>query len=524
MRDQLILLYSYLHGVWQYRWAALAIACVVAIIGWAVVYTLPNQYAAQAVVLVDTTSVMKPLLKGLSVESDTEEAGINIMSRVLLSRKNLKDVIQHTDMNLEVENSEALDKQVRELSKSIKLKLGGKRRGGSNIYELSYEGKSPELVYQVVSKLLNTLIENTLDSARSDTATAQQFLDQQINEYEDRLTMAEQKLAEFKRANVGFMPDEKGGYYTRLQREEAKLGDLRSQLRLGKRRYSAMLKQLEGETPLLGSGSYGASKLVKLRRYREQLEQLLTQYKEQHPDVKALRETIAELVASDNAASEEYAGTGSGDLVEFNPVYQDLKAEIHKASVDVETIKIQVQEQENTVQALKQEVDVLPGVEAGLAKLNRDYEITRERYLSLVTRRESARLTQAIGQSGSNIKFRIIDPPRVPTKPAGPNRLLYLTGVFLLAIAAGLGWGIFRYMLQPTLIDTSQVRDKIGFPLLGSVSLYLKPEHKFKRRLQLAGFLAVFSLLVITYGAAMFFNETGSEIVNAYIASRSAMI
>ncbi len=291
-----------------------------------------------------------------------------------------------------------------------------------------------------------------------------------------------------------------------------------------------MLKQLEGETPLLGSGSYGASKLVKLRRYREQLEQLLTQYKEQHPDVKALRETIAELVASDNAASEEYAGTGtgtgtgSGDLVEFNPVYQDLKAEIHKASVDVETIKIQVQEQENTVQALKQEVDVLPGVEAGLAKLNRDYEITRERYLSLVTRRESARLTQAIGQSGSNIKFRIIDPPRVPTKPAGPNRLLYLTGVFLLAIAAGLGWGIFRYMLQPTLIDTSQVRDKIGFPLLGSVSLYLKPEHKFKRRLQLAGFLAVFSLLVITYGAAMFFNETGSEIVNAYIASRSAMI
>ena len=524
MRDQLILLYSYLHGIWQYRWAALVIACVVAITGWAVVFALPNQYSSQAVVLVDTTSVMKPLLKGLSVESDTEEAGINIMSRVLLSRKNLKDVIEHTDMNLEMDDPEALDRRIRELSKSIKLKLSGKRRGGSNIYELSYEGKSPEMVYQVVSKLLNTLIENTLDSARSDTATAQQFLDNQINEYENRLTMAEQKLAEFKRANVGFMPDEKGGYYTRLQREEAKLDNLRSKLRLENRRYSAMLKQLEGEAPLLGSGSYGSSKVAKLRKYREQLEHLLTLYKEQHPDVLALRATIADLVASDSATEDEYVNPGSGDLVEFNPVYQDLKAEIHKASIEVETIKIQLAEQENTVKSLKEEVDVLPGVEAGLAKLNRDYEITRERYLSLVTRRESARLTQAIGQSGSNIKFRIIDPPRVPAKPSGPNRLLYLTGVFLIAIAAGLGWGFLRYLLQPTLIDSSQVRDKIGFPLLGSVSLYLRDEHKLKRRLQLAGFLAVFSLLVITYGAAMFFHETGSKIVNAYITTGSVVL
>jgi len=524
MRDQLILLYSYLHGIWQYRWASLAITCFVAIFGWALVYALPNKYEAQTVVLVDTTSVMKPLLKGLSVQSDTEEAGINIMSRVLLSRKNLKDVIRQTDMDLEANTPEALDELVRDLSKSIELKLSGKRRGGSNIYELSYQGESPELVYQVVSKLLNTLIENTLDSARSDTATAQEFLDRQISEYENRLTMAEQELAKFKRANVGFMPDEKGGYYTRLQREEAKLAELRSALRLAKRKHSAMLKQLEGEAPLLGSNSYGAPKAMKLRRYREQLDQLLTQYKEQHPDVMALRATIAELVASDNIADDGYIDTGSGESIEFNPVYQDLKAEIHKASVDVETIKIQLMEQENTVQTLKQEVDVLPGVEAGLAKLNRDYEITRERYLSLVTRRESARLTQAIGQSGSNIKFRVIDPPRVPMQPSGPNRLLFLTAVFFVAIAAGLGWGVLRYILQPTFIDASQIRDKIGLPLLGSVGLYLKDEHKIKRRLQLAGFLAVFSLLMITYGAAMFFNETGSEMVHAYIESQGSMI
>ena len=522
MKDQLILIYSYLHGIWQYRWMALVIACVVAITGWAFVFTLPNQYTAQAVVHVDTTSMMKPLLKGLSVESDTD-AGINLMTRVLLSRENLEDVIRQTDMDLEANSPKALDKLVFHLGTSVKLKQSGRRKG-NNIYELSYQGKSPELVYQVVSKLLNTLIENTLNSSRSDTAVAQQFIDHQINEYEIRLTAAEQKLAEFKRANVGFMPDEKGGYYNKLQSEDSELDSIRSELRLAKRRYSAMLKQLEGEAPLLDNTSYGAPKVLELRKYREQLQQLLTRYKEKHPDVKALRATIAEIIANDYVVEDEFIDTGSGDSVEFNPVYQELKAEINRASIEVETLKIKLMEQNDRVQALKQAVDILPGVEAKLAKLNRDYEITRERYLSFVMRRETARLAQAVEQSGSNIKFRIIDPPRVPTKPSGPNRLLFLTAVFFVAIAAGLGWGFLRYLIQPTFIDLSQIRDKIGLPVLGSVGLYLKDEHKRKRQLQLTGFLAVFFLLVITYGAAMVFSGPGSELVNALIRSRSLMI
>ena len=39
--------------------------------------------------------------------------------------------------------------------------------------------------------------------------------DEQIRDYEDRLSDAEDRLAEFKKKNVGFMPDERGGYYAR---------------------------------------------------------------------------------------------------------------------------------------------------------------------------------------------------------------------------------------------------------------------------------------------------------------------
>jgi polysaccharide chain length determinant protein (PEP-CTERM system associated) len=513
MREQLVLIYSHLHGIWQYRWVALMIACVIAIIGWAVVYTMPNKYTSSAVVHVDTTSVMKPLLKGLSVDAKVDE-GLNIMSRVLLSRKNLLDVILHTDMNAGANTPEELDELVRNLGRSIVLTSGGKRKRGSSIYELSYEGQSPELAYQVVSKLLNTLIENTLNSSRTDTASAQQFIDGQIAEYETRLTEAEQMLAEFKRKNLGFMPDEKGGYYKRLQSEERALSTIRSDLRLARRKHTAMLRQLEGETPLLSNSSYAAPKVQKLRQYREELEQLLTQYKEQHPDVVALQALIAETaesIANGNTTEKYTGGSKTGDSVEFNPVYQDLKAESNRASIEVETLNIKLAEQENIVKELKQAVNVLPGVEAKLAKLNRDYEITRERYLSFVERRESARLAQAVGQSGNNVKFNIIDAPRVPLKPSGPYRSLLLTAVFASALLSGLAWGFFKYLIQPTFIGSNQVSEKIGLPVLGSVGLYLTDEHKRKRKLQLVGFLMVLFLLVATYGASIAFRDSGGE-------------
>jgi len=525
MKDQLILIYSYLHGIWQYRWSALVIAWVVALPGWVAVYALPDQYASKAVIHVDTKSIMKPLLQGLAVESDVD-TGLNIMSRLLLTRKNLEDVIRQTDMDLEVNDSEAMDLLVENLADSIILKDSGenRRKRDNNIYELSYQGRTAELTYQVVSKLLNTLIETTLSSARTDTAEAQIFLDHQITEYEKRLTTAEQKLAKFKRVNVGFMPDEQGGYYRRLQREQDELDDIQSELRLAKRRHSEMLKQLDGESPLLDNSSYGAPQVLKLRNYREQLETLLSQYTEQHPDVQALRASIADALSNENVEDNEIMGVGRGDSVEFNPVYQELKGEIHKGSVDVETLKIRLMEKEKSVEALKQSVDIIPVVEAKLAKLNRDYEITRERYLSLVERRESARLAQEVGQSGSNMKFRIVDPPRVPTKPSGPNRLLLLTMVLFAAISAGLGWGFLRYLIHPTFIDTNQIRNKIGLPMLGSVGLYLTTEHKKKRQTQFTSFLLVFLMLLISYGSVMAFNEPGSNLVRALMSLRGLMI
>lgn len=506
MNEQLTLIYGYLHGMWRYRWTALLIAWVVALIGWSFVIAMPNQYSAKAVVYVDTTSVMKPLLRGLALETDSKDE-LRMMSRVMLSRDNLLSVIRETDMDLEIEGPEDREKMVQELAAAIVVTGGGRARGReprSNIYEINYQSTSAERAFKVVSNLLNTMIEDTLKSTRTDTVMAQKFLDTQIAEYERRLSKSEQQLAEFKKANVGYMPDEKGGYYMRLQRDQDAVVATRSALRLAKRRVTELNKQLKGEKPLLDSETYESATVLKLRQYQGQLDTLLNKFTEQHPDVQELRSTIADLRDNKDTGNTEASFTGGGDIVEFNPVYQAMRVDLSKAGVEVETLSIHLVEQERRVKKLKDSIDIIPEVEARLAKLNRDYDVTHKRYLALVERRESAQLAQRAGQSSSDITFRVIEPPIVPIRPSGPKRLLMLAGVLVAAFGAGLGWSFLRYLLQPTFVDLQQVRLETGLPVLGSVSLYLSPEHRKNRQRQMASFLTATFLLVCAYGGVVY--------------------
>ncbi len=76
----------------------------------------------------------------------------------------------------------------------------------------------------------------------------------------------------------------------------------------------------------------------------------------------------------------------------------------------------------------------------------------------------------------SNMNVHILEYPQVPTLPYSPNRPLLLSSSLLLAILAGLLWGIVRYRFSPFISDYRQLRKRIKRPVLGVVSLHLNQE------------------------------------------------
>jgi len=104
MAEILALLLTFLKAIGKYRWYGVAIAWLVAVIGWAVVYRLPSDYQASARVYVDTQSILKPLMAGMTTTPNVEQQ-VMFMRRTLISRPNVERVLRMVDLDIKAKDS-----------------------------------------------------------------------------------------------------------------------------------------------------------------------------------------------------------------------------------------------------------------------------------------------------------------------------------------------------------------------------------------------------------------------------------
>jgi hypothetical protein len=144
-----------------------------------------------------------------------------------------------------------------------------------------------------------------------------------------------------------------------------------------------------------------------------------------------------------------------------------------------------------------------PEVEAQLAQLNRDYQVNRDNYQKLVERREAAKLSGDLSSATDMMTFRVIDPPTVPSTPAGPNRPRLFSLVFGGALLAGLGVALLMSQVRPTFLSQRTLRDVTGLPILGSISMSWTTDQKIKRKRRLYALGASVIILFGAYGGVM---------------------
>jgi hypothetical protein len=134
-----------------------------------------------------------------------------------------------------------------------------------------------------------------------------------------------------------------------------------------------------------------------------------------------------------------------------------------------------------------------------LTRLNRDYSINKENYQELVQRFESARMSEQADEAGDNLKFRIVEPPKVPIIPVGPKRLLLSAVVLIMALGIGGGMAFLLSTLKPVYFDMKTLRTELEFPVLGQVTRVMTDDVKMKRRLEISGFVSVVVLLFLLF-------------------------
>jgi polysaccharide chain length determinant protein (PEP-CTERM system associated) len=492
-------LHNFLKAIGKYRWHAVLITWTIALVGWAVVLRLPNQYETSARVYVDTQTILKPLLAGMTTVPNLDQQ-VGFMRRTLISRPNIEKLMRMVDLDVKARDAKEHDKMVDELMD--KIKIAGTER--DDIYTISYTAPNPKLGRDVVQSLLTMFVEGSFGGKKQDSEKAVQFIDDQIKTYEEKLAAAENALKEFKIKNVGMLPRDGADYGAKLGEANEQLNQARLELAEAEQARNAIRHQIQGD----GKGEVVDPALAdkeldeRIAAVTKNLDSLRMQYTEQHPDIVGAKRLLAQL----QARKKEEAGHPKRSLdpgASYSPMLQQLNVSLSAAEARVASLKTRVVEYSARVATLRAQSAEIPEVEAQLAQLNRDYQVNRDNYQKLVERRESARLSGDLSSATDMLTFRVVDPPTAPTKPTGPNRVRLFSLVFVFALGAGVAGAFLMSQVRPTFLSQAALRDVTGLPVLGSIGMNWTDQQRVHRKQRLYALACSVMVLFGAYGAGM---------------------
>jgi len=498
------LLLTFLKAIGKYRWYAVAITWIVSLAGWVVVYRMPYDYQASARVYVDTQSILKPLLAGMTTVPNIEQQ-VQFMRRTLISRPNVERVIRMVDLDIKTGTVQDHEKMVDEVTSQIKI-VGTER---DDIYTISYNSPNPKLGKEIVQSLLTIFVEGSFGGKKQESDKAVQFIDEQIKSYEEKLAAGENALKDFKIRNMGLLPRDGGDYSSKV----VQLSDLLSQAKLeyaeAEQARNAIKRQIAGEDPApvtetrAEPESFNPELDGRIQSVEKNLDGLRMQFTEQHPDIVAAERLLNQLQTRKKEEAKKRRGNAFDPGANYSPMLQQMNVALSVEEARVASLKARVNEYSNRVAILRSQSEAAPEVEAQLAQLNRDYLINKENYGKLVERREAARLSGDLTSATDMLTFRVIDPPTAPITPVGPNRPRLYSMVFGAALLAGLGIALLMSQIRPTFVTQNSLRTITGMPILGSISMNWTDQQKINRRRRLYAFSAAVAILLTVYGGVM---------------------
>ncbi len=498
MEDLISDLLLYVRGIWKYRWYALGVSWMLAVAGWATVFSMPNDYQARARVYVDTQSILKPLLAGMTSIPNVEQQ-VSIMSRTLLSRPNLERIMRMTDLDVKATTARQKEALIEQLMTNIKI------TGTSthDIYTITYHHHDPKLVRDVVQSLLTIFVEGSFKGKSNDSRQAVQFIDEQIRSYEARLVAAENLVKEFKLRNSGLLPRLGADYSAQLAAASDALGTARLELAEAEQARDAIAAQIRGDAPKGGKSRVTNPELDnRIDAINKNLDTLRLQYTEQHPDIVAARRLLGQLEAR-KAEERRHPPTDADPGRHYSPMLQQLKVALTEANARVASVRVRVLEYDARHQRLHEQSRAVPEIESQLAQLNRDYEINKDNYEKLISKREAAKLSGELSSTTEMMTFKIIDPPTLPLSPSGPDRPFLSSMVMLAALLCGAVAALMISQARPTFTGPGAMRQLTGLNVLGTVSMnWTAAEQSRRRRGQYAAGLS-FSTLLLVFGAVL---------------------
>ena len=447
-----------------------AIALTVLILG----LLAPKAYTSSTTLLVEETNIIEPLLKGRAVATTVvDRAGI--AREVAFSRK-VMDEILRTGGWLKsnpgpLEQARLIDQITSRTVITTPTVINNSRQNQNlKLIQISYTDTDPDRAFKVTKRFAELIIQESLRTKERESRTAFRFIDSQVGEYHRKLTDAEDKLAQYRKAHPDVLLGDQEDVSRRiveLRREMDKsmmdLADQRSQA-------GAWQSHLSRESTLgvtqARTGQIGA-RLAELQAERDRL---AGNYTDRHPDVVRVQNQIRNLETQlQRGGTQNVRVAGSAATAALNPIYGEVRGRLTEARSRSAASASRIAMGQSLLSEELARLSRVAALGSELANLLRNFEVNRNLYQDLLERRENARLSMNLDAQRGGLNFRVQEPAAVPLQSDSISLTQMALGGLVLAIAAPLLLLVSWIRFDPRVRMSSQIEQLAGLPVLGSI-------------------------------------------------------
>ncbi len=424
----------------------------------------PKAFTSSTTLLVEESNIIEPLLKGRAVATTVvDRAGI--AREVAFSRKVMDDILR-TGGWLK-SNPDPLA-QARLIDQIAGRTVIANPRQNLKLIQISYTDTDANRAYQVTKRFAELIIQESLRTKERESRAAYRFIDSQVGEYRRKLTDAEKKLAQYRKAHPDVLlgnDEDVGQRIGELRREVGKsmmdLAEQRSQA-------GAWQSHMSRENTISVLQERTGPIRARLNELQAERARLAGSYTDKHPDVIRVQHQISELEAQlqrGGASGFQMAGASAA----FNPAFGEVRSRLTEArGRSAASISRIAMGQALLTQELGR-LNRLADSGSELANLTRNFEVNRNLYQDLLERRENARLSMNLDAQRGGLNFRVQEPAAVPLQAKGLSLTQVAMGGLILAIAAPLLLLVSWVRFDPRIRMPSQIEQLAGLPVLGSI-------------------------------------------------------
>jgi polysaccharide biosynthesis transport protein len=497
-------------------------------LGWAVVWgsswVLAPRYLSSTLILVEQPTMPKDYVTP-NVNDDLQDRMQSITQQIL-SRTRLLHIIDQFNLYVGPHSQPSPDQKVEVMRKDIGIELVRDARNQITAFNVSYSSRDPRVAQRITSELTNLFINENLEVRQQQSEDTTQFLEGQLETARKALADQEEKIREFKGQHVGELPAQVGsnlqilaGLQSQLQTEEDALNTAKQQ-RVYLETLMTQYRSLQS-TPKTagGAATVGLPAIdAELDKLRAQLADLSSHYTDRHPDVRKVKQQIADtektrdrLIAdlkARNAAPADPDATTTPDpstMADASSPMVQLQGQLQSNRIEIASRERAVADLKNKVVDYQARLNQEPVREQQLSDLTRGYEQSKANYDGLLKKKNESAMATSMELLQQGERFRIIDPPSLPAKPDFPNRLKFCG----IGLGVGLALGVVVAgafeMMDDRVYDEKELQKLLSIAVISEIPALSVPsdEQRERRRLWLGWATAVFVSATILVGSAL---------------------